>query len=88
MPETIKITKREANEKAEYKFEDLKPGTVFKWTNGMVSLKLGPNSNDCIHLTYSIGSNCFGISDGSVERNNKVTEVYGMIDEIIVKEIQ
>uniref|UniRef100_A0A6M3J0K7 Uncharacterized protein n=1 Tax=viral metagenome TaxID=1070528 RepID=A0A6M3J0K7_9ZZZZ len=81
----IKITKRDKSKEKEYKFEDLKPGTVFKWTNNEVSLKL--ENNKCIHLTDCDSDAWFILSDGSIERNNKITEVYGIIDEIIVKEI-
>ena len=82
----IKITKREASKEGEYKFEVLKPGTVFRWSNGMVSLKL--HQNKCVHLTFSDGDDWFGVSDGSIERMYDTVAVYGMIDEIIVKEIQ
>ena len=82
----IKITKIETSKEAEYKFEDLKPGTVFKWNSGIVSLKL--ICNKCIHLMCRNKNNWFTSGDGSVETYHRIVEVYGMIDEIIVKEIQ
>jgi hypothetical protein len=83
----IKITKRETSQKGR-KFEDLKPGTVFKWNSGVVSLKL--RDNRCVHLFTNsvedvlINKDWLVISDGSIERDREIEEVYGVVEEIIV----
>lgn len=76
---TVK-TKREVKEE-KITIDDIEPGTVFKYGNGVVGLKL---FEKVALLKFSSGEDWFEISDGTM--NYHGIEILGRLNEIIVVE--
>lgn len=78
----ITVKPRKGSEKSK-NIEDLKPGTVFKFGNGVIALKL--NDNAVLSLKFSSRRDWLQLSDGSMDYHG-VSEILGCLDEIIVVE--
>jgi len=78
---SLKITIK-AYKKVEDKItvDDVKPGMVFKYDNGITGLKL--YDGEVVLLKYSHENNWLKISDGSMDYYG--VEILGRLDEIIV----
>jgi len=79
MKVTVKSTPQK---KAKIRFEDVKPGEVFEYEDGVVALKL--KSNEAVLLAFNDGA--FWLGTALARKSESVKKILGILTEIIVEE--